>query len=441
MNIKTVLLLFVFSLFSFYSFSQLTVNNGLTGQQLADMLAGENITATNVSITGDALQYGSFSFVGDGLDVNSGVILSTGSILEAPGPNSSGSTSASFGGPGNDLLTNLANSQTHDAVVLQFDFEVQSERIEFNFNFLSEEYNEYVGTQYNDVFAFFISGPGISGEENLAVVPGTTTPVSINTINNDSFWQFYHDNTDGNTNIEFDGFTTLLTAVKDGLQPCETYTLKLMIADAGDGIYDAGVLLQENSLKQENISAITTTYSGTDVALEGCIEASFTFELQEALDRDIEIPFLIEGTAVNGVDYDYIDPMIIIPEGQTSATIIINSLLDGISEGQESIELIFTPQPCQDPDTVRLYINDFQPIEFTATETPLSCYGYDDGQALFSVSGGFPPYLINLTDTVSGETSSYSANPVTNIPAGTYAVQIIDSYGCSAEDIIFGDIF
>lgn len=361
--------------------------------------------------------------------------------MDAIGPNSSGSTSTGFGGPGNDLLTDLANSFTNDAVVLEFDFEVQSEKIEFNFNFLSEEYNEWVGSQFNDVFAFFISGPGISGEENLAVVPGTSTPVSVNTINNDSFWQFYHDNQDGNTNIEFDGFTTLLTAEKDGLIPCETYTLKLMIADAGDDIYDACVLLQENSLKQENISAITSTYIGTDVALEGCIEASFTFELEEALDRDIEIPFLIEGTAVNGVDYEYIDPVIVIPEGQTSATIIINSFLDGTNEGQESIELIFTPQACEEPDTVKLYIDDFQPIEFTATETPLSCFGYDDGQALFSVTGGFPPYLINLTDTLTGELTSYSANPVTHIPQGTYSVQIIDNYGCTAEDIVFGDIF
>ena len=68
--------------------------------------------------------------------------------------------------------------------MFEFDFEVQGDNIEFNFIFMSEEYNEYVNTGFNDVFAFYISGPGIVGQQNLAVVPGTTTPVSINTINN-----------------------------------------------------------------------------------------------------------------------------------------------------------------------------------------------------------------------------------------------------------------
>jgi len=432
----TAFLLFLFSLNA-----QLTVNNGHTAQELADILAGENIAATNVSISGNSLQYGSFTFTGEGLDVNSGVILSSGNIFDAIGPNNSGSTSTSFGGPGNTLLTDLANSQTYDAVVLQFDFEVQTDKIEFNFNFLSEEYNEWVGSSFNDVFAFFISGPGISGEENLAVIPGTTVPVSINTINNDQFWQFYHDNENGNTNVEFDGFTTLLTAVKEGLISCETYTLKLMIADAGDGIYDAGVLLQENSLVQENISAVSNTYSGNNVALEGCIEASFTFELAEAIDRDLVIPFLVEGSAVNGVDYEYIDPMIIIPEGQTSATIIISSYLDGISEGQESIELIFSPRPCEEPDTVNLFIDDYTPIEYTTQITDNICNGSENGSVLFNITGGFSPYTINLTDTLTNDVFSFEANPVTGLDSGTYRVEIIDDYGCQAEDVVFGDLF
>jgi len=438
---KKFTFLFAILLIALSANSQLTVNNGQTAQDLADILAGENITATNVSITGNSQQYGSFTFAGSGLDVNSGVILSSGNIFDAIGPNSSNNTTTDFGGPGNALLTQLSGSQTYDAVVLQFDFEVQSDEIEFNFNFLSEEYNEYVGSPYNDVFAFYISGPGITGEENLAIVPGTTTPVSINTINNDQFWQFYHDNTNGNTNIEFDGFTTLMTAKKSGLQSCETYTLKLMIADAGDGILDAGVLLQENSLVQANVSASSSTYSDNNTALEGCIEADFTFQLDEAVDYDVEIPLNIGGSAINGVDYKHIDPMIIIPAGQTSATIIIESYSDGITEGQETIEIAYTPAPCQAQETVSLFIDDFQPIEFSATETATACNGASDGEVLFTITGGFAPYIINLTDTTTLETSSYTANPIVGLNAGTYSVEIIDSYGCKAEDIVFGDVF
>ncbi len=437
--------LFLFSLLflfvGFQTHAQLAVTNGQTGQQLGEILAGDNIQVTNSSISGNVAQYGAFSFTGDELGVNSGVILSSGSIFDAPGPNSAEGTSTDFDGAGNALLTALANSNTYDAVVLQFDFDVQSDEIEFNFTFLSEEYNEYVNAGFNDVFAFYISGPGIDGEENLAVVPGTTIPVTINSINNNKFWQFYNDNETGNTNIEFDGFTTLMTAKKSGLISCETYTLKLMIADAGDGIYDCGVLLQENSLVQAGVSASSSTFSDNNTALEGCIEADFNFQLDQAVDYDVEIPLTIGGTAVNGVDYKYIDPVIIIPAGQTSVTLIIESYSDGMTEGQETIELSFEPAPCQPLTTVSLFIDDFVPIEFSATETGANCNGATDGEVLFTITGGFEPYIINLTDTITKETTSYTENPILGLAGGTYSVEIIDNYGCKAEDIVFGDIF
>ena len=116
--------------------------------------------------------------------------------------------------------------------------------------FASEEYPEYVN-QFNDVFAFFISGPGITGpyssptgfpggSANIALLPGTTTPVTINNVNNgdnDCFsggpsgpcvnCAFYVDNCNGTT-VEFDGFTTKLEA-KIPVNPCQTYHLKLAI--------------------------------------------------------------------------------------------------------------------------------------------------------------------------------------------------------------------
>ncbi len=369
MKKKLFLLSILFLFTGFQSFAQLTVSNGQTGQELGEILAGENITVSNVSISGNVAQYGAFNFTGDDLGVNSGVILSTGIIFDAVGPNTQEGTTTDFGGVGNDLLSNLANSQTSDAVVLQFDFDVQSDEIEFNFTFLSEEYNEYVNTDFNDVFAFYISGPGIDGEENIAVVPGTTIPVTINSINNGKFWQFFNDNKTGTTNIEFDGFTTLMTARKSGLQSCETYTLKLMIADAGDGFFDSGVLLQENSLVQASVSASSSNYSDNNTALEGCIEADFTFQLNEAVDFDVQIPITIGGTAINGVDYKYIDPIILIPAGQTIATIIIESYSDGITEGQETIELSYEPSACQSMETVLLFIDDFVPNEFADNYT------------------------------------------------------------------------
>jgi len=443
---KFIKLCFVLVLVLLYTEAkaQLSVTDaGLDGSLLGSNLAGENIVVTNASVSGDIMQSGTFTFIGDDLGVNSGVILSTGNINFALGPNQSQNTSTGYGGPGNALLTELAESSTHDAVVLQFDFEVQTDMIEFNYVFLSEEYNEFVNTGFNDVFAFYISGPGIDGEENLAVVPGTTTPVSINTINNETFWQFYVDNEyePFAANIEFDGFTTLMKAQKTGLIPCETYTLKLMIADAGDSAYDAAVLLQENSLIQADVSATANTFSENDIALEGCIEASFTFQLEEALEDDVEIPIEIAGTAINGVDYEHIDNVIVIPAGQTSATVVINYYGDGLTEGQETIELIFVPEPCQEPDTVTLYIDDYNLIEFTTSPTDLTCNGDGTGGVSLTLSGGLPPYYITLTDSITNESELYTTNPVENLEAGTYYVEVLDGYGCSAEDIVYGNMF
>ncbi|MDP0953449.1 choice-of-anchor L domain-containing protein, partial [Klebsiella pneumoniae] len=79
---------------------------------------------------------------------------------------------------------------TNDAAVLQFDFIPLGDTLKFDYVFASEEYNVYVGGGVNDVFAFLLSGPNPAGgnyvDANLALLPGTTTPVSINTVNNGS---------------------------------------------------------------------------------------------------------------------------------------------------------------------------------------------------------------------------------------------------------------
>ena len=95
----------------------------------------------------------------------------------------------------------------------------------FDFVFLCEEYIEHINpatNPYNDVFAFFISGPGIVGEQNIALVPSSTNPVTINNINPVTNSQYYIDNT-GGLDIEYDGFTTILEATRTNLTACEVF--------------------------------------------------------------------------------------------------------------------------------------------------------------------------------------------------------------------------
>lgn len=428
------------------TYAQLAVQKGFTAQQLGNNLAGANINIINPTIVGDTSQYGLFNFTGTGLGLSSGVILSTGDIDNAVGPNSSLSTSTSYGLPGDPDLTALAGFGTEDAVVFEFEFEVQGDELEFNFVFLSEEYNEFVNTGFNDVFAFYISGPGIVGQENLAVVPGTTTPVTINSINNGSFFQFYNDNDAAVTNqvnVEFDGFTTLMKARKTNLTPCSVYKLSLRIADGSDDRLDSGVLLQENSLVSNSIAVNSATVSADTTALEGCIPARFTFNLGATASTDLNIPIRLGGTALNGVDYAFIDSIITIPAGQTASTVIINALADGITEGRETIELYYSPSSCAPEDTVLLYIDDATSITFDALGTNLNCNGNSSGSIGINITGGSPPYNVTYIDTATGVSNTIPATalPITGLDATSYLLRISDQYGCTADAIVVGGNF
>ncbi len=181
---------------------------------------------------------------------NDGIILSTGLISDVVGPNNSDSTSWEFVTAGDAELTALSGFVTNDAAVLEFDFIPTEAGIAFEYVFASEEYNEYVGTQFNDVFAFFVNGV------NCAVVG--PNPVTINSINNGNPYgttpnsnpQLYINNdlSDGGGTIdtEMDGLTRVLTC-NAIVNPGVPNHLKLAIADASDWSWDSVVFLKSGS--------------------------------------------------------------------------------------------------------------------------------------------------------------------------------------------------
>lgn len=431
------------------TFAQLTVQDSIAGQQLVNLLAGPEINVFNAVLFDTTKnQSGTFQYIGNDLGgINSGIILATGDINYALGPNTSRATSgpANYSIPYYDsLLSTLADTTIYDYVTLEFEFEAPSDVVEFNYIFLSEEYNE-VFSLFNDAFSFTISGPGIVGEENIAILPNTGAPITIKTVNLYTNWQYFNDNDTGRINIEYDGFTSLLTARKTGLQPCQVYKISLRIADGGDRIYDSAVMLQANSLKANSITAVSSTYSTDTTALEGCIPARYTFDLGYTAVQDINIPIRLEGTALNGIDYEFIDSIITIPAGQSSSTIIVNALSDGLTEGRESIQLIYSPSTsiCIPNDTVLLYIDDAVPLSYTAVGTNLTCPEDSSGSIMVNITGGFPPYTVEYADTTVGLVFSVAdiQLPITNLNSGTYTLDIYDQYGCTADVIVSGGLF
>jgi len=240
--------------------AQLALNSGLSATQMASILAGPGVQISNAVITSPSNYYSSFNASGTNLGLSNGLLLTTGDYTVAVGPNNQQGAATVDNNPGDATLQAIAGVNTYDAAVLEFDFIPQNDTIEFKYIFASEEYPEYVCSTYNDLFGFFISGPGITGTQNLAIIPGTSTPVAINAVNsgtsgtnanpntpcNLSYSNFYVDNTNGTT-IQYDGFTTVLTALAI-VVPCQTYHLKIVVTDAGDADYDSGVFLEAGSL-------------------------------------------------------------------------------------------------------------------------------------------------------------------------------------------------
>ncbi|MBK7966477.1 MAG: choice-of-anchor L domain-containing protein [Bacteroidetes bacterium] len=259
----TLAILFFFTCLSHQVNAQLTVSSAPTTAQLVqNILLGPGVNASNFVFTGSNAARGSFNCAGAcNVGIGNGVLLTSGSVSSAIGPN--GGTGVGVdNSAGSDIdLNGLHPTGTgqQDAAVLEFDFTVATDSVRFRYVWASEEYHDYVGTACNDFFGFFINGPGITGKKNIALVPGTTTPISINNVNNGSApgmtspsgpctnCAYFRDNT-GGTTVQYDGMTTVLTAATQ-VCPCETYHIKLAVQDFCDGAFDSGVFLEGNSFQ------------------------------------------------------------------------------------------------------------------------------------------------------------------------------------------------
>ena len=264
--------------------------------------------------------------------VGSGLVLSTDNALNLTDPSCGTNmcTGCLGGGIDQDLL-NVANSvppligqgfsvsSVNDLCVLEFDFEAGGDSIAFNYVFGSDEYLEWVNSSYNDIFAFFLSGPGIvgpydapagfDGAINIAQVPDSDPmlPITISSVNDVTNPEYYIDNFNNN-GICIDGYTEAFTASAQ-VQCGETYHIKLAIADGSDGALESFAILEEGSFASNAINIVANaSIEGADVFLgdttvvEGCNDATFTVVRPD--DSDLDTIFLnVYGTADMGNDF------------------------------------------------------------------------------------------------------------------------------------------
>ncbi|HBS84927.1 MAG: hypothetical protein A2W91_06810 [Bacteroidetes bacterium GWF2_38_335] len=428
----------------------LTVDNTTyTPTQLVqDFLVTGCLEAYNVTYTGDPTAIGLFNATGTPLAFNQGIILASGNAQNAIGPNNLSSAGNSLLTAGDINLDAICVATTYDAAILEFDFVPQSNLLEFNYIFGSEEYAEFIDAGFNDVFAFFLSG-GPEGyvNQNIAIIPGSGgVPVAIDNLNAGNpvgsacdYCAYYINNGDGydpttyNT-VQYDGLTTSLTASK-AVTPCQTYHLKIAIADAGDGVYDSGVFLQAGSFSSGDAASVELAdINGLSSVVEGC-DYILTFSRLDPTNttNSVTLNYTVTGSATPGGDYQSLPSSMTIPIGQPSVSTTIPTYLDALTEGNEMIivTIINAVCPCGGTttysDTIFIIDNLFNAGIVNNNMSVCSSQTVTLTTSIITPSTG--PYTYAWS--TGATSSSITVNPTATT---TYTVTITDACGKSVTD-------
>ena len=507
--IVSLLIVFTLGINPIYSQITQTQKNAI---DLVKILVGNNpniiITPGSEKIIGYPEQFGEFSGgTTNNFLIDKGIVLTSGTIDDADPNVAKYKTATNNGGPDyhSQLLANLVStnlSNTKNTATLEFKFKAPSNKISFNYIFASVEYPSYVCSDYFDLFGFFISGPNPAPgaayqDKNIALIPTTGKIVCINSINSgnkgdgdggavptsngrcsaiDPAWQsnssLFVDNMPapgdmyGNAKIMSNGYTKILTAKADIL--CNTeYTIKLIICDISDEIYDSYVYLEEGSFKTSGLSSeirdgAGNVITGSNVSVtEGCNKTTLDLIVSPTPTSDFPITYSFKttstantsGSSASGTyttpDFKLStsqlnnpdpDKKLIIPANTNKGTIIIEALKDWINDAGETV-ILSLPGTCGAANNdITITIRDR--VGITATGTKPTCTTGNttpntDGKVEnFAGSGGNPPYMYKFG--IGGTyANAIIPNSKIDIPStSAYIITVKDSYGCEKDTTI-----
>lgn len=215
--------------------------DGLDAAALANLLAGSGVVIESATFTGAAPAAGTFSGGLDTLGLSSGVLLTTGAVTIAPGPNDSDIAGVNNGLAGDPRLDALIGEPTFDAATLHVTFTPAGSQLTLRYVFASEEYPvDFLAR--NDAFGAFVNGT------NAALLPGSGDPVTVFNVDAAASSGLFIDNLSGGLDLQYDGLTVVLT-LSVPVVPGQVNSLDLVIGDAGDRLLDTGVFLQAGSLQ------------------------------------------------------------------------------------------------------------------------------------------------------------------------------------------------
>ena len=493
---KTIFILFILSFT--VSFSQnITVNETFTPQQLIENILVNSgcVSVSNFSASGGnfgtgEFSYGYFNSNGSAFPFSEGIILSTGKLNSSIGPNSNFSDDGTGIGWAGDTDLNLALglSNTFNASVLEFDFVPNANNISFEYIFSSEQYllNPSSGQcNFTDGFAFLLKEASATSYQNLALIPGTSTPVRVNTVRgsgticppaNETYFDAFNS---GSYPTTYDGQTKILTA-QSVVTPGTLYHIKLVIADEGNARFDSGIFLRAGSFISEKdlgadrliatgnplcngdnliLNATQTGATNYQWFLDGNPVGtnSPTYNATTAGTYEVEIDINASCTLTGSIVIEYAPNLVVLKDefdlcdtnldGLTAfdlATIqtqIFSSLPAGFTIGLFDSTTSTTPLPSSYTNTT-----PFQQIIYARITNIPNCY--DNIPITLNVNT-FPEIIsdetigiCNKTPTNIGAPSGYASyswntspiqtsQTITVSNAGTYTVTITNADGCT----------
>ena len=361
----------------------------------SDCASVSNISVSGGNFASGEKSWGYFNANGSGFPFAEGIILSTGKILNAIGPNSfisdDGGGMGWSGDP--DLNQALGLSNTFNATILEFDFVPLGNRISFDYIFSSEQYLTNPSPNqcsFTDGFVFLLKEAGTTSYQNLAVIPNTSIPVRVNTVRgtgticaaaNEQYFDAFNGS---NHPTNFNGQTKVLTA-QSVVIPGRPYHIKLVIADEGNYRYDSAIFLKGSSFEFGVNLGDDRTFANNNPVCP-----------TETL--------ILNGTSPGAMSYQWYFGTTPIP-GETGPTLTFNPPYTSAQNGNYSLHTVYSPT-CIIPTDIDL---DFAPV-LTVNQSNYFFCDQDNTQDGLTA--------ITLTDIVP--------TLFTNLPAG-YQVSFYDS--------------
>ena len=418
----------LFILFTFIVKSQIVIDNTApydnTIYLIDSVLLGGGVTAINHSFQGESSQIGWFDAINTNLGINDGILLCTGDVYDLDPINAGIFPFLPNTVTDPDLLA-VANSvppllpapytnsfvvaDINDVAILEFDFIPTSDTLRFRYAFGSQEYHTWENTQFNDVFGFFLSGPGIvgpwsNGAVNLAVVPNTNPPlpITISSINSATpiNQQYFVDNQGAGLSViaDADGFTTVLTA--EAVVQCgETYHIKLAIADGTDTGLSSYVWLEAGSFYSPPLSVVNDLSIDSTIIQIAC-NSTITLTADGGVGAIYEWFDVATSTSFS------VDSFVNVNAGQY----VVSADISGCAKFSDTLTVVADPSP-----SVDLGSNLTIPCNSDTLIVPV-------------VFSGLPPYTYSWN---SGGNDSELL-----LLEGIYSVIVTDFFGCFGSDTI-----